>query len=94
METSELIKTLNKEILGATPEEELEAEVESADATQERISLAVMRINRFMTQRPPLTALKTPHTGVTGSSSATEAETPPCNTPDDQPPIDIGGCRI
>uniref|UniRef100_A0A1X7UZS4 Uncharacterized protein n=1 Tax=Amphimedon queenslandica TaxID=400682 RepID=A0A1X7UZS4_AMPQE len=86
METSEFIKTLNEEILGATPEEELEAEVESADATQERILLAV--INRFMTQRPPLTALKTPHTGVTGSSSATDAETPPCNTPDDRPPID------
>ena len=86
-EKSELIKTLDEEILGATPEEELETEVESADATQERISLAVMRINRFMTQGPP-TAIETPPTGVIGFSSTTDSETPPGDNPDDRLPID------
>ena len=85
MEKSELIKTLNDEILSATPEEELESEVESVDATQERISLAVMRINCFLTQTPP-TAFEAPPTSVTGSSPTTE--TPPGDTPDDRPSAD------
>ena len=70
MEKSEIIKTLN-------------AEVESADATQERITLAVMRINRLIAQRPQ-TAIEPPPTGVTGSTSTAEA--PPSDTPDDRPP--------
>ena len=87
MEKSEIIKTLNAEILGATLEKDLEAEVESADATQERITLAVMRINRFIAQRPQ-TAIGPPPTGVTGSTSTAEA--PPSDTPDDRPPTDSG----
>ena len=85
-EKSRVIKTLDAEILEATPEEDLEAEVESADATQERITLAVMRINRFIAQRPQ-TAIEPP-TGVTGSTLTAEA--PPSDTPDGQPPTDSG----
>ena len=70
MEKLTIIKRLDQEILDETPEEEMDTEIEVADSMQEKIDLAVIRVDRFVAmalEAASHTSLE--HTPTTTSSS-------------------------